>query len=360
MSPLAHHVPAPAQAPAGTTLTIARPDDWHLHLRDGVLLEAVLPHTAAQFRRAIVMPNLRPPVTTTALAAAYRERILAARPAGSDFEPLMALYLTDNTPAGEIRAAKASGFVHAVKLYPAGATTNSDSGVTDLRHAHAALEAMQETGMVLAIHGEVTDRDIDVFDREKVFIEDILIPLRRDFPGLRVVLEHITTRDAADYVREAGGEIAATITAHHLLYNRNAIFAGGLRPHYYCLPVLKREVHRRALLEAATGGNPRFFLGTDSAPHARGDKEADCGCAGCYTGLHALELYATAFEAAGRLDRLEGFASHFGADFYRLPRNQGTVTLRKQEWVIPAELPYGERTLVPLAQGETLGWRLVG
>jgi dihydroorotase len=272
----------------------------------------------------------------------------------------MTLYLTDNTPAEEIRAAKASGFVHAVKLYPAGATTNSDSGVTDLRHAHAALEAMQETGMVLAIHGEVTDRDIDVFDREKVFIETILIPLRRDFPGLRVVLEHITTRDAADYVRDAGGEIAATITAHHLLYNRNAIFSGGLRPHYYCLPVLKREVHRRALLDAATGGSPRFFLGTDSAPHARGDKEADCGCAGCYTGLHALELYATAFEAAGRLDRLEGFASHFGADFYRLPRNTGTVTLRKHEWVIPAERPYGERTLVPLAQGETLGWRLAG
>ena len=360
MSTLSHHIPAPAAVPAGTTLTFTRPDDWHLHLRDGVLLEAVLPHTAAQFRRAIVMPNLRPPVTTTALAAAYRERILTARPAGSDFEPLMTLYLADNTPAEEIRAAKASGVVHAVKLYPAGATTNSDSGVTDLRHARAALEAMQETGMVLAIHGEVTDRDIDVFDREKVFIEDILIPLRRDFPGLRVVLEHITTQDAAHYVRDAEGDIAATITAHHLLYNRNALFTGGIRPHYYCLPVLKREVHRRALLEAATGGNPRFFLGTDSAPHARGDKEADCGCAGCYTGLHALELYATAFEAAGRLDRLEGFASHFGADFYRLPRNTGTVTLRKGDWVIPAELPYGERTLVPLAQGETLGWRLVG
>jgi dihydroorotase len=360
MPTLSHHVPTPAQAPAGTTLSFTRPDDWHLHLRDGALLEAVLPHTAAQFRRAIVMPNLRPPVTTTALAAAYRERILAARPAGSDFEPLMTLYLTDNTPAEEIHAAKASGFVHAVKLYPAGATTNSDSGVTDLRHARAALEAMQETGMVLAIHGEVTDRDIDVFDREKVFIETILIPLRRDFPGLRVVLEHITTQDAAHYVRDAEGDIAATITAHHLLYNRNAIFSGGLRPHYYCLPVLKRELHRRALLDTATGGNPRIFLGTDSAPHARGDKEADCGCAGCYTGLHALELYATAFDAAGRLDRLEGFASHFGADFYGLPRNAGTVTLRKDDWVIPAELPYGDRTLVPLAQGETLGWRLVG
>lgn len=360
MPTLSHHVPTPEQAPAGTMLSFTRPDDWHLHLRDGALLEAVLPHTAAQFRRAIVMPNLRPPVTTTTLAAAYRERILAARPAGSDFEPLMTLYLTDNTLAEEIHAAKASGFVHAVKLYPAGATTNSDSGVTDLRHARAALEAMQEMGMVLAIHGEVTDRDIDVFDREKVFIETILIPLRRDFPGLRVVLEHITTQDAAHYVRDAEGDIAATITAHHLLYNRNAIFSGGLRPHYYCLPVLKRELHRRALLDAATGGNPRFFLGTDSAPHARGDKEADCGCAGCYTGLHALELYATAFEAAGRLDRLEGFASHFGADFYGLPRNTGTVTLRKDDWVIPAELPYGERTLVPLAQGEALGWRLVG
>lgn len=360
MPSLAHHVPDPAQVPHGTTLTIARPDDWHLHLRDGEQLEAVLPHTAAQFHRAIVMPNLRPPVTTTALAAAYRERILAARPAGSDFEPLMTLYLTDNTPAEEIHRARASGFVHAVKLYPAGATTHSDSGVTDLTHASAALEAMQEAGMVLAIHGEVTGRDIDVFDREKVFIEEQLIPLRRDFPGLRVVLEHITTQDAADYVRQSGGDIAATITAHHLLYNRNAIFTGGIRPHYYCLPLLKREAHRRALLEAATGGDARFFLGTDSAPHARGDKEADCGCAGCYTGLHALELYATAFEAAGRLDRLEGFASHFGADFYRLPRNQGTVTLRKEAWVIPAELRYGDRTIVPLAGEETLGWRLAG
>ena len=354
MPALAHHV----SAPVGAALTLARPDDWHLHLRDGEALRAVLPHTAAQFHRAIVMPNLRPPVTTTALAAAYRQRILAARPAGADFEPLMTLYLTDNTPAEEIHRAKASGLVHAVKLYPAGATTHSDSGVTDLRHVRAALEAMQETGMVLAIHGEVTDREIDVFDREKVFIEDILIPLRRDFPGLRVVLEHITTQEAAHYVRDAEGDIAATITAHHLLYNRNALFSGGIRPHYYCLPVLKREVHRRALLEAATGGNPRFFLGTDSAPHARGDKEADCGCAGCYTGLHALALYATAFEAAGRLDRLEGFASHFGADFYRLPRNTGTVTLRKAPWDIPAELPYGKRTLVPLAQGETLGWCL--
>ena len=359
MTSLAHHVPDPAQVPVGTTVVIARPDDWHLHLRDSALLQAVLPHTARQFQRAIVMPNLRPPVTTTALAAAYRERILAARPVGSDFEPLMTIYLTDNTPAEEIHRAKASGFVHAVKLYPAGATTNSDSGVTDLRHTYAALAAMQETGMVLAVHGEVTDRGIDIFDREKMFIDTILIPLRRDFPGLRVVLEHITTQDAVEYVRDSGGEIAATITAHHLLYNRNAIFTGGIRPHYYCLPVLKRELHRRALLEAATSGDARFFLGTDSAPHARGDKEADCGCAGCYTGLHALELYATAFEAAGRLERLEGFASHFGADFYRLPRNTGTLALRKQDWGIPSELPYGERTLVPLAQGETLGWCLL-
>ena len=356
---LAHHAARSAEAPAGSTLTLARPDDWHLHLRDGAELRAVLPHTAAQFRRAIIMPNLKPPVTTTALAAAYRERILAARPTGSDFEPLMTLYLTDNTPGDEIRRAKASGFVHAVKLYPAGATTNSDSGVTDLKHTYKALEVMQELGMVLAIHGEVTDRDIDVFDREKVFIDEKLIPLRRDFPALRVVFEHITTKDAADYVREAEGDIAATITAHHLLYNRNAIFSGGLRPHYYCLPVLKRETHRQALLDAACSGNPRYFLGTDSAPHAQGDKESDCGCAGCYTALHALELYATAFEAAGALDRLEGFASHFGPDFYRLPRNSGSVRLRKQEWTIPSALPYGERVVVPLAQGETLGWRLL-
>ena len=356
---LAHHVAQPASLPEGTTLTITRPDDWHLHLRDGEQLAAVLPHTAAQFGRAIVMPNLKPPVTTTALAAAYRQRILAARPEGSDFEPLMTLYLTDNTPGDEIRRAKDSGFVHAVKLYPAGATTNSDSGVTDLKHTHQALEAMQEVGIVLAIHGEVTDRDIDVFDREKVFIDQKLIPLRRDFPGLRVVFEHITTKDAADYVREAQGDIAATITAHHLLYNRNAIFSGGIRPHYYCLPVLKRETHRQALLAAATSGNPRYFLGTDSAPHAQGDKEADCGCAGCYTALHALELYATAFEAAGAIDRLEGFASHHGADFYRLPRNTGQVTLERQPWTIPHALPYGDRTVVPLAHGERLGWQCI-
>ena len=356
----AHHVPQPASLPAGTLLEITRPDDWHLHLRDGDQLRAVLPHTAAQFGRAIVMPNLKPPVTTTALAEAYRTRILEARPEGSDFEPLMTLYLTDNTPADEIRRAKASGFVHAVKLYPAGATTNSDSGVTDLKHTYRALEAMQEVGMVLAIHGEVTDREIDVFDREKVFIEEKLIPLRRDFPALRVVFEHITTKDAADYVREADGDIAATITAHHLLYNRNAIFTGGIRPHYYCLPVLKREMHREALLAAATSGNPRYFLGTDSAPHAKGDKESDCGCAGCYTALHALELYATAFEAAGAIGRLEGFASHFGADFYNLPHHSGRVRLVKAPRTIPSALPYGSQVVVPLGAGESLGWSFAG
>jgi dihydroorotase len=340
-------------------LTLTRPDDWHLHLRDGAALAAVLPDTARQFARAIVMPNLKPPVTTTALAAAYRERILAARPAGSDFEPLMTLYLTDNTAAAEIERAVASGFVKAVKLYPAGATTNSDAGVTDLQRCYPALEAMQRLGLPLLIHGEVTDREIDVFDRERVFIDTKLIPLRRDFPGLRVVFEHITTQDAADYVREAEGDIAATITAHHLLYNRNAIFQGGIRPHYYCLPVLKRERHREALVAAATSGNPRYFLGTDSAPHAKNDKESDCGCAGCYTALHALELYASAFEQAGALDRLEGFASFHGPDFYRLPRNTGTVTLERSAWQIPTALPYAGRELVPLAAGESLGWRFL-
>ena len=338
-------------------LTLTRPDDWHLHLRDGAALVSVLPDTARQFARAIVMPNLKPPVTTTALAAEYRQRILDARPHGSDFEPLMTLYLTDNTSPDEIARAVDSGFVHAVKLYPAGATTNSDAGVTDLAKCYPALEAMQRAGLPLCVHGEVTDRDIDLFDREKVFIDDKLIPLRRHFPALRVVFEHITTQDAADYVREAEGEIAATITAHHLLYNRNAIFVGGVRPHWYCLPVLKRERHREALVAAATSGNPRFFLGTDSAPHARDDKESDCGCAGCYTALHAMELYATAFDRAGGLDKLEAFASHFGADFYRLPRNRGTITLQRAEQVIPSALPFGGRELVPLAAGETLGWR---
>jgi len=340
------------------TLTLTRPDDWHLHLRDGVALAAVLPDTARQFARAIVMPNLKPPVTTTALASAYRERILAARPAGSDFEPLMTLYLTDATPPAEIAAAKASGFVHGVKLYPAGATTNSDSGVTDIRRCDETLAEMARLGMPLLIHGEVTDAEIDVFDREAVFIDRILGPLLQRHPTLRVVFEHITTRDAAQFVREAGPNVGATITAHHLLYNRNALFQGGIRPHNYCLPVLKREVHRAALVEAAISGSAKFFLGTDSAPHARHTKEADCGCAGCYTALTALELYAEAFEAAGALDKLEGFASHFGPDFYRLPRNSGRVTLRREAFAVPADLPYGSDRLTPFRAGETLRWQM--
>ncbi|NUA30805.1 dihydroorotase [Cupriavidus basilensis] len=339
------------------TLTITRPDDWHLHLRDGTALAAVLPDTARQFARAIIMPNLKPPVTTVAQAAAYRDRILAALPAGMAFEPLMTLYLTDKTTAEEIVAAKASGFVHGVKLYPAGATTNSDAGVTDLRHCAAALEAMQRVGLPLLVHGEVTDPAIDIFDREAVFIDKVMTPLRRDFPALKVVFEHITTKDAAEYVRDAQGPVAATITAHHLLYNRNAIFTGGICPHYYCLPVLKRETHREALVAAAVSGSERFFLGTDSAPHARGLKEHACGCAGCYTGLHAMELYAEAFEAAGALDKLEAFASFNGPAFYSLPRNSGTLTLVREAWELPAELPYGDTTLVPLRGGETLHWK---
>ncbi|MBN3799493.1 dihydroorotase [Burkholderia sp. Ac-20392] len=348
-----------ASSPA--TLSLARPDDWHLHLRDGDMLAAVLPHTARQFGRAIVMPNLKPPVTTTAQAQAYRERILAALPVGMTFEPLMTLYLTDNTPPDEIRRARESGFVHGVKLYPAGATTNSDHGVTDLAKCAKTLEAMQETGMPLLVHGEVTDASIDLFDREKVFIDRVMTPLRRDFPGLKVVFEHITTKDAADYVRDADaapGLLGATITAHHLLYNRNALFVGGIRPHYYCLPVLKRETHRVALVEAATSGNPRFFLGTDSAPHARDAKETACGCAGCYTALHALELYAEAFDTAGALDKLEGFASFFGADFYGLPRSAETVTLRREAWELPREIFAGDTPVVPLRGGETIGWKL--
>ncbi|CAG2148896.1 Dihydroorotase [Cupriavidus yeoncheonensis] len=338
-------------------LTITRPDDWHLHLRDGAALAAVLPDTARQFGRAIIMPNLKPPVTTVEQAQAYRARILAALPAGMSFEPLMTLYLTDNTQAEEIVAAKASGFVHGVKLYPAGATTNSDAGVTDLRRCSAALEAMQRVGLPLLVHGEVTDGDIDVFDREAVFIDRVMTPLRRDFPELKVVFEHITTKDAAQYVRDASGPVGATITAHHLLYNRNAIFVGGIRPHYYCLPVLKREIHREALVAAATSGSDRFFLGTDSAPHARGLKEHACGCAGCYTALHAMELYAEAFDAAGALDKLEAFASFNGPAFYELPRNAGTLTLEREDWQLPAELPYGDATLVPLRAGETLRWK---
>lgn len=343
------------------TLILTRPDDWHLHVRDGAALASVLPDTARQFARAIIMPNLKPPVTTTALALAYRDRILAALPAGMQFTPLMTLYLTDNTAADEIQRAQAAGIV-GVKLYPAGATTNSDAGVTDLRKCAATLEAMQRLGMPLLIHGEVTDPAIDLFDREKVFIETVMEPLRRDFPALKVVFEHITTRDAVAYVTEAdtvrGGPLAATLTAHHLLYNRNAIFTGGIRPHYYCLPVLKRETHRQALLQAAASGNPRFFLGTDSAPHSKGLKEHACGCAGCYTALHAMELYAEAFEQANALHRLEAFSSFYGPDFYGLPRNTGTLTLRRKTWQLPAELPLGEATIVPLRAGETLHWQV--
>ena len=340
------------------TLTITRPDDWHLHLRDGSVLADVLPHTAAQFARAIVMPNLKPPVTTTAMASAYRDRILAALPKGMAFEPLMVLYLTDNTQPDEIRKAVESGFVHGVKLYPAGATTNSDAGVTDLQRCMPALEMMQELGLPLLIHGEVTDSEIDVFDREAVFIDRILQPLRKQLPQLRIVFEHITTQEAVHYVRDAEGPIAATITAHHLLYNRNAIFKGGVRPHYYCLPILKRETHRRALMQAASSGNPRFFLGTDSAPHSKDLKEHSCGCAGCYTALHAMELYAHAFEEAGALDKLEGFASFFGPDFYKLPRNKDHITLQRQDWIVPEELVMQSITIVPLDAGAMLAWKL--
>jgi dihydroorotase len=338
-------------------ITITRPDDWHLHVRDGEALNAVVPHTAAQFGRAIIMPNLKPPVTTAAQAVAYRERILAAVPAGMRFEPLLTLYLTDNLPADEIRRAKAAGVV-AVKLYPAGATTNSDAGVTDLRKTYRTLEAMQREGLPLLVHGEVTAPEIDLFDRESVFIDTQLIPLRRDFPELKIVFEHITTREAAQYVRGSDRFTAATVTAHHLLFNRNAIFMGGIRPHYYCLPVLKREVHRLALVEAATSGSPKFFLGTDSAPHPAHLKEHATGCAGCYTAHAAMELYAQAFDSANALDRLEAFASFNGAAFYGLPRNSGTITLRRQEWTVPESYAFGEAQLKPLCGGETLNWKL--
>ena len=341
------------------TLTIIRPDDWHLHLRDGAAMAAVLPDTARRFARAIVMPNLKPPVTSVALAAEYRQRIVAAVPAGMYFEPLMTLYLTDNTPAAEIAAVKASGIVHGVKLYPAGATTNSDAGVTDLRKCSAALARMEKLGVPLLVHGEVTDPAIDVFDREAVFIDSVMAPLLKDFPGLRVVFEHITTRDAADFVMAAGTNIAATITAHHLLLNRNAMFAGGMRPHHYCLPVLKRETHRQALVKAAISGSPKFFLGTDSAPHGKSTKEAACGCAGCYTSHAGIELYAEAFETAGALDKLEGFASFHGADFYGLPRNKDRITLVKESWMVPATQPMLQGDpLVPLRAGEPVAWRL--
>jgi len=340
-------------------ITITRPDDWHLHVRDGAALAAVLPDTARQFARAVIMPNLRPPVTTAAMAVDYRRRILEALPAGADFEPLMTLYLTDLTPPDEIARAKAAGVV-ALKLYPAGATTNSDAGVTDIRKTYPTLEAMQRAGLLLLVHGEVTDPAVDVFDREAVFIERVMMPLRRDFPALKVVFEHITTREAAQYVAEADDFTAATLTAHHLLYNRNALFMGGLRPHYYCLPVLKREVHRLALVQAATSGSARFFLGTDSAPHAAQLKEQSVCGAGCYTALSALELYAEAFDAAGALDKLEAFASFNGPAFYGLPRNHGSVTLRRQAWTLPDALPFGDAQLKPLRAGESLAWQLIG
>ena len=337
-------------------ITLQTPDDWHLHVRDGAAMAAVLPHTARQFGRAIIMPNLRPPITTTAQAVAYRERLLAALPEGSTFEPLMTLYLTDNLPPDEIKRARDEGIV-AVKLYPAGATTNSDAGVTDLRKTYRTLEAMQREGLKLLVHGEVTDPAVDLFDREAVFIDQVFEPLRKDLPELKVVFEHITTREAAQYVAEADAHTAATITAHHLLFNRNAIFQGGLRPHYYCLPVLKRETHRLALVEAATSGSAKFFLGTDSAPHAAVMKEASVCGAGCFTALSALELYAEAFDAAGALDKLEGFASHHGPDFYGLPRNKGSVTLRREPFVLPDSVPFGAALLKPLRGGETLPWK---
>ncbi|MDO9283072.1 MAG: dihydroorotase [Methylotenera sp.] len=341
------------------SLTMTRPDDWHLHLRDGVALKAVLPDTARQFARAIVMPNLRPPVTTTELAIAYRERIIEALPAGMQFEPLMTLYLTDNTSAEEIAKAKVSGLVHGVKLYPAGATTNSDSGVTNLGHCVEALAAMEKLGVPLLAHAEVTDSDVDVFDRERVFIERNMIPLLKKFPALKVVFEHITTKDAADFVLEAPSNVAATITAHHLLMNRNDMFKGGIQPHHYCLPILKREEHRVALVKAAVSGNPKFFLGTDSAPHAKHTKEAACGCAGMYTARTAMELYAEVFEVANALDRLEGFASFYGADFYGLPRNKERITLVKESWKVPGSLPYEGDVLVPLRAEQMVHWKFL-
>jgi dihydroorotase len=349
-------ISSPSTSPQ--TLTITRPDDWHLHVRDGDALLTVVPHTAAQFGRAIIMPNLRPPVTTAAQALAYKARIQAAVPTGVNFEPLMTLYLTDNLPADEIKRAKDAGVV-AAKLYPAGATTNSDAGVTDLRKTYQTLEAMQREGLLLLVHGEVTSPEIDLFDREAVFIDTQLIPLRRDFPELKIVFEHITTQEAAQYVRDADKFTAATITAHHLLYNRNAIFTGGIRPHYYCLPVLKRETHRLALVNAATSGNAKYFLGTDSAPHPAHLKEHATGCAGCYTAHAAIEMYAEAFDAAGALDKLETFASFNGADFYGLPRNQGAITLKKENWTPPESFAFGEAALKPLRCGETLPWRMV-
>lgn len=340
------------------TLTLTRPDDWHVHLRDGPALAAVVPDTAKRFGRAIVMPNLKPPVTTVAAAIAYRERILAAVPTGVDFTPLMTLYLTDRTTASAVSAAQASGVVHAFKYYPAGATTNSDSGVTDIARTYPALAAMERLGLPLLLHGEVTDDGVDMFDRERVFVETLLPRILRDFPGLKIVLEHITTREAAEFVLAAPAALGATLTPQHLLYNRNALFAGGIRPHYFCLPVLKRESHRAALIAAATSGNPKFFLGTDSAPHARHTKENACGCAGCYSAPAAIELYAEAFEAARALEKLEAFASFHGPDFYGLPRNRDTITLRQEEWTMPAEFAFGSDRIVPLKAGEVIRWRI--
>ena len=339
------------------TLTLIQPDDWHVHVRDGAALSTVVPHTARQFARALIMPNLKPPVTTAQAALAYKARILAAVPAGLAFEPLMSLYLTDHLPPEEIARAAEAGVV-ACKLYPAGATTHSDAGVTNIRNIYPTLEAMQRHGLLLLVHGEVTSPEVDLFDREAVFIEEQLIPLRRDFPELKIVMEHITTQEAAQYVTQAGLHTAATITAHHLLYNRNAIFMGGIRPHYYCLPVLKREVHRQALVQAATSGSPQFFLGTDSAPHPAHLKEHASGCAGCYTAHAALEMYAEIFDAAGALHRLEGFASFHGPDFYGLPRNTSTVTLKRQSWTPPLSFPLGEAELKPLRSGEALPWSM--
>ncbi len=340
------------------TLTLTRPDDWHLHLRDGEALKAVLPDSARQFARAMIMPNLRPPVTNTALAVAYRQRILAALPSGLNFEPLMTLYLTDNTSADQIRSAVASGMVHGVKFYPAGATTNSDSGVTDLAHCQQALAEMEKLGLPLLVHAEVTDAQVDVFDRERVFIERHMVAIIKDYPALKVVFEHITTKDAADFVLHSPANLAATITAHHLLMNRNAMFVGGIQPHHYCLPILKREEHRQALLRVATSGNAKFFLGTDSAPHAKHTKEAACGCAGMYTAHTAMELYAEAFDAVGALDKLEGFASFYGADFYGLPRNTERVQLHRQSWTVPAGLPFVDDSIVPLRAGQPIAWKM--
>lgn len=343
------------------SVTLIRPDDWHLHLRDGEQLRAVLPHTAKQFARAIIMPNLKPPVVTTQMALEYRTRILAALPASltSGFQPLMTLYLTDNTPPAEIFRAKESGVVYGVKLYPAGATTNSDAGVTDIAKCYASLEAMVQNNLPLLVHGEVTDPDVDVFDKEKVFIDRILEPLTRRFPGLRIVFEHVTTRDAVAFVTQSSKQVAATITAHHLLLNRNAIFQGGIRPHYFCLPVLKREIHRQALLEAAISGNPKFFLGTDSAPHSQVNKENDCGCAGIFTAHAAIELYATVFEQVGALDKLEAFASFYGADFYQLPRNSSYIKLKKENWTVPEYFEFAGEKLIPLYANTELTWKMM-